>query len=272
ALDAIAWDGEWFIRAITESGEVFGSKHSPEGQIFLNSQSWAILSGAASEEQAECAMDQVEKRLESDYGLALHDSCFVNTDCDLMNAVLYLKGVKENGGIFQHTQSWAVMADCKLGKGARAYRHHRAYMPAAQNDRAEIRELEPYVYAQWTHTPESPKYGRSRLPWLSGTASWSYFSAIQSILGLRPEANGLRIDPCIPPEWTSFSMTRTFRGKRILISVENPEGIERGVCCLRLADGTEIEGSLLPLDQVREDVEVTVCMGRSSHVGAQLRK
>ncbi|MEX2606625.1 MAG: glycosyl hydrolase family 65 protein [Kiritimatiellia bacterium] len=262
ALKEHSWDGKWFKRAFTESGEVFGSRESPEGQIFLNPQSWAVISGAATPEQAESAMDQVENRLSCEYGLALHDSCFVHTDWDLMHAVLYLKGAKENGGIFQHTQSWAVIADCLLGHGARAYQHHRAYMPAAQNSQAGIRQVEPYVYAQWTHTRESPKPGRSRLPWLSGTAAWSYFSATHYILGLRPEPGGLRIDPCIPPEWTGFEMERSFRGARIYIRVENPEGLEHGVRCLRLESGGEVQGSLLPLHKLKDGLKVTAVMGR----------
>jgi N,N'-diacetylchitobiose phosphorylase len=264
ALQAHTWDGEWFVRAFTEQGAVFGSKTSVEGHIFLNSQSWAVLSGAATPDQARTAMNSVDKRLAGPYGLALHNSSFMETDRGEMHAVVYLPGSKENGGIFQHTQSWAVMADCLLGNGARAYRNFRSYLPAAQNDQADLREVEPYVYAQWTHAPNSPKHGRSRVPWLSGTAAWSYFSATQYILGLRPEVNGLRIDPCIPPEWKSFEMERVFRGKRIRIVVDNPDGCEHGVRSLKLENGLEIEGSLLPLDQLEDGMTVRVEMQPSS--------
>jgi len=264
ALQEHTWDGEWFIRAFTENDVVFGSKESPEGQIFLNPQSWAVISGAATAEQAEKAMDSVDELLASDYGMVLHNSTYCKTDRDLMHAVVYLKGAKENGGIFQHTQGWAVMADCMLGHGNRAYRHFRSYLPSAQNDQADVRQVEPYVYAQWTNSPESPKYGRSRVPWLSGTAAWSYFAATQYILGLRPEVDGLRIDPCIPSTWTSFSMERRFRGKRIYISVNNSGGIEHGVQCLRLENGEVIEGSLLLESKIQDGMKVDVIMQKSS--------
>ncbi|MCC5845493.1 MAG: N,N'-diacetylchitobiose phosphorylase [Verrucomicrobia bacterium] len=266
ALQRHAWDGAWFRRAITEDGTLVGSAQSPEGQIFLNPQSWSVLSGAATPEQAEAAMEAVDRRLVTGYGLALHDSPYEKTGVQQVQSVLYLKGVKENAGVFQHTQGWAVIADCMLGHGARAYRNFRAYLPAAQNDRAEIREIEPYVYAQWTHTHKSPKHGRSRLPWLSGTAAWSYFAATHHILGLRPEENGLRIDPCIPPEWTAFTMSRVFRRQRIHISVDNPRGVERGVMCLRFEDGRELSGGFLPLNEVRDDLRVTAVMGPSAPV------
>jgi len=264
ALQEHAWDGAWFIRAFAESGTIFGSKTSPEGQIFLNPQSWAVISGAATPEQAESAMRQADERLGSPCGLALHDSAYADTDCRVMHAVVYLKGAKENGGIFQHTQGWAVMADCMLGHGDRAYRHFRAYLPAAQNEQADIRQVEPYVYAQWTHAANSPLHGRSRVPWLSGTAAWSYFVATHYILGLRPEPTGLRIDPCVPKEWTSFSMKRTFRSKQLTIHVKNPGGCERGVQHLALDDGTVIADSLLPLEQIRDGMQVTLVMGSAS--------
>jgi len=260
-LQKHTWDGQWFRRAISESGVVFGSASSAEGQIFLNPQSWSVISGAATPEQAETAMASVDERLATDYGLVLHDSPYRKTERELMHAVVYLPGVKENAGIFQHTQGWAVMADCMLGQGNRAYRHFRAYMPSAQNDQADVRETEPYVYAQWTHSPVSPHHGRSRVPWLSGTAAWSYFAATQYILGLRPELDGLRIDPCVPSDWTQFSMERTFRGMRLHIAVHNPDGVEQSVRCLRLDSGEEIEGSLLPARLMRDGLHIEVIMG-----------
>ncbi|MCC5845494.1 MAG: N,N'-diacetylchitobiose phosphorylase [Verrucomicrobia bacterium] len=262
ALQEHAWDGEWFTRAITERGDLLGSSLCGEGQIFLNPQSWAVLSGAATPEQAVKAMDQVEQQLSDPYGLRLHHPSFRKTPRSTVHAVTYLPGTKENGAIFQHTQGWAVMADCMLGNGERAWRHFRAYLPSAQNDRADIREVEPYVYAQWTHSGvDSSKPGRSRVPWLSGTAAWSYFAATQYILGLRPEAGGLRIDPCISSEWTSFTMERTFRGKRIRIVVENPDGCQHGVRALKLETGEVIEDSLLPLDRMVDGMTVVVTMG-----------
>lgn len=260
ALQAHAWDGQWFLRAFPEDGSVFGSATSDEGQIFLNPQSWAVLSGAATPEQAESAMDHVDRLLATEYGCVLHASPYRHIGREVMHGVVYLPGTKENAAVFQHTQAWAVMADCMLGHGDRAYRNLCAYLPAAQNERAEQRQVEPYVFAQWTHAAPSPHAGRSRVPWLSGTAAWTYFAATHYVLGIRPELDGLRLDPCIPSTWKGFTAERLFRGKRLRIVVENPDGVQRGVRKLRLDDGTVIIGNLLPADRLRDGMELTVVM------------
>ena len=259
-LQQYAWDGEWFVRAYGEAGTVFGSARCEEGKIFLNPQSWAIISGAATLEQARKAMDAVEKYLASEYGLLICAPPYEKTDHHIMRAVLMNPGNKENGGIFSHTQGWAIMADCLLGNGDRAYRHYRAYMPAAQNDRAEVREIEPYVHCQSTHSQFSKKYGKSRIPWLSGTASWSYYAATQYILGIRPEVDGLRIAPCIPSRWKKFSVVRQFRGRRLSITVNNPNGVQCGVVKI-LLNGKELPNNLIPVQALELDNTVEVVMG-----------
>ncbi len=140
---------------------------------------------------------------------------FVKTPIDVMRAVVFNPGVKENAGIFNHTQGWGVMAECMLGNGDRAYEYYRASMPAAYNDRAEIRQIEPYVQGQTTYSTYSPRPGNTRTSWLTGAAAWAYYSATQYILGLRPELDGLRIDPCIPSTWSGFKATRRFRERTI---------------------------------------------------------
>jgi len=245
------WDGNWFIWAITEDGVVYGTKNYPEGQVYLNTQVWAVMSGHASKEQTDKALDTVKNRLASDWGVAMCNPPFDKTPVKVQRAVLFNPGNKENGGIFSHTQSWAVLAEIARGNGDLAYQYYRSFMPAAQNDKAEIREIEPYVHCQSTHAPASKKYGRSRVPWLSGTASWSYYTAAQHILGIRPEFEGLRIDPCIPKAWPGFSATRVYRGKTLKIEVRNPAGLNRGVRSLEV-DGKSIQGNLLRPEQLRD--------------------
>jgi len=254
-----AWDGKWFVRAIREDGVIFGSATQEEGKIFLNPQSWAVISGSGSAAQWGTAMDSVEERLSTDFGLMLCSPAYRKVDHHVMRAVLFNPGQKENGGIFSHPQGWAVMADCMLGNGDRAYRNYRAYMPSRFNDMAEVREIEPFVHCQSTNSPESPRYGASRLPWLTGTAAWSFYSATQYILGIRPEIYGLRIDPCIPSAWKGFRVDRTFRGKRITIHVKNPHARNRGVREIRV-NGTVIAGNLLPVAHLADGsvVEVTL--------------
>lgn len=177
-----------------------------------------------------------------------------------MRAVLFLSGIKENAGIFNHTQGWGVMAETMLGHGDRAYEYYRAFMPAAYNDRAEIRQSEPYVQAQTTYSTFAPRAGNTRTSWLSGAVPWAYYSATQYILGIRPELNGLRIDPCIPAAWPGFSATRRFRGKTIEIEVQNPKGVCKGVESVKL-NGSPLPGNLLPIELLADLNKVVVVMG-----------
>jgi cellobiose phosphorylase len=254
------WDGAWFIWAISEDGVVFGSKKAREGQVYLNTQCWAVLSGAATPAQAGQALETVRTRLASEYGVALCNPPFERTPVAVMRAVLFNPGNKENGGIFSHTQSWIVLAEIARGAGDQAYAYYRAFMPSAQNDRAEIREIEPYVHCQSTHAPASKKAGRSRVPWLSGTASWAHYTATQGILGLRPEAAGLRIDPCIPKTWPGFTAVRRFRGKKLTIEVRNPSGVCGGVKTLTI-DGRTVPGNLVPAAALRHGATVVAVLG-----------
>jgi N,N'-diacetylchitobiose phosphorylase len=259
-LQRYAWDGEWFMRGYRYDGMKFGSKECTEGRIFLNTQSWAVLSGAATAGQAELAMRSVSERLATKYGLALCDPPFSETDYNIVRAALFNHGLKENGGIFVHTQGWVVMAETVLGHGDRAYEYLRAYLPAAYNKKAEIRQIEPYVVCQSTHAKASPKHGVSRIPWLSGSATWTYYSITQHILGIRPEVGGLRIDPCIPKKWKGFTAVRQFRGKTVNIRVENPSGVEKGVVRITL-NGRLLEGNFVPVERMADENEVVATMG-----------
>ncbi|MGF1485410.1 MAG: GH36-type glycosyl hydrolase domain-containing protein [Opitutales bacterium] len=234
ALSEHAWDGQWFVRAFREDGSIIGTKDDPEGSIFLNAQSWALLSGFATGDQAETAMNAVHQRLFTEFGLMLCAPPFVKTSHREVRAVLFNPGCKENAGIFNHTQGWAVIAETLLGHGDRAYQYYRAFMPAAYNDRAGLREVEPYVHAQSTHSKYSKKFGTARVPWLSGTATWSYFAATQYILGLRPDLDAFIVDPCIPATWPGFKATRNWRGHALEIEVKNPNGIQKGITSLTL--------------------------------------
>ncbi|MDD6211195.1 MAG: hypothetical protein PUB21_11395 [Bacteroidales bacterium] len=259
-IDKYAWDGEWYIRAYKDDGYKFGSKDSEEGKIFLNPQSWAVISGQATGERAETVMNSVAKYLASPYGLLICDPPYEKTESSVIKAPLFNKGMKENGSIFQHIQGWGVIAETLLAHGDRAYQYYRAFLPAAYNDRAEIRQIEPYVYAQSTCSHYSMREGQSRCPWLSGTVSWAYFTAAQYILGIRPDYEGLRIDPCIPSSWDKFDVTRRFRGKTLNIHVKNPKKVQKGIQSMTL-NGKPVNGNLLPADMLLPENEVEVIMG-----------
>jgi cellobiose phosphorylase len=262
SIQDCAWDGDWFIWAISEDGTVYGTHEYEEGQVYLNTQLWAVISEAASAAQAQRCMQTVHDRLATPYGLMLSAPPFVKTKVDVMRAVVFNPGIKENAGIFNHTQGWGVMAECMLGDGDLAYEYYRASMPAAYNERAELRQSEPYVQGQTTYSTYSPRAGNTRTAWLTGAAAWAYFSATQYILGIRPEVDGLRLDPCIPHGWPGFKATRRFRGRTITIEVENPQGVCRGVKSLRL-NGEDLPGNFIPADRLGEKNVAIVVMGES---------
>ncbi len=260
ALREYAWDGDWYLRAYGGDGTKFGSRENKEGSIFLSPQSWAVLSGHADAGRAASAMQAMQERLATENGLMICAPPFVETDMQVMRAVLFNPGMKENGSIFTHIQGWAVIAETMLGHGDLAWRYFRATMPAAWNERAEIREIEPYVYCQFTHSTASPRSGASRVPWLSGSAAWSYYAATQYILGIRPDYGGLRIDPCIPASWKGFKATRLFRGRKVHVEVRNPAGVQKGVKKLVL-NGSPLPGNLIPADKLAAENQVVVEMG-----------
>lgn len=255
-----AWDGAWFMRGYRYDGLKFGAAECPEGKIFLNPQVWAIISGAASPEQAQMAMENVRNELATEYGLMVCSPAYTKGDFNIVRAQLMNPGLKENGGIFIHTQGWGVMAEAILGNGNAAYKYLQSYLPGYFNDKAEIREIEPYVVCQSTHSKFSRKFGKSRIPWLSGSATWTYHAMTQYILGIRPEYKGISIDPCIPASWSEFSVVRAFRGKELSVKVLNPKGVQKGVAYIDL-NGTRITGSFIALDQLKDKNTLVVTMG-----------
>jgi cellobiose phosphorylase len=259
-IQKVCWDGEWFIWAIGQDGTVYGTKNFSEGQVYMNTQVWAVISGAATPAQAEQALKTMKDKCATQYGVMLCAPPFIKADPDVMKATLFNAGVKENAGIFSHTQSWAVMAECLVGNGDQAHDYYRAFMPSAYNERAEVRQVEPYVHCQTTYSRFNVNEGVSRTSWLSGTASWAYYSATHWLLGVRPETDGLRIDPCIPKAWPGFSMRRHFRGKTVHIEVKNPAGVSSGVKSLTI-DGRPVSGNLVPAEKIRDGAKIVAVLG-----------
>jgi N,N'-diacetylchitobiose phosphorylase len=258
-LEKFAWDGEWYLRAYRADGLKFGSKENAEASIFLEPQPWAVISGHTTKDQSEKLLNVMDKRLSTDYGLMINDPPVEKTDPHVIKSRLFNKGMKENASIFQHTQGWVVAATAMIGRGNKAYEYYRKFMPSAYNTKAELRQTEPYVYAQFTNSKYSPRYGASRLPWLSGTASWAYYTAAQYILGVQPEYNGLRIDPCIPSHWKELKITRRFRGKNFNITIKNKNGAQKDVKNM-IVNGITTKGNLIPLEKMEENNEVLVEM------------
>jgi cellobiose phosphorylase len=243
-FESVAWDGEWYIRYFDDEGNPLGSSKNTYGQISLNAQSWPIISGFASPERGRRAMNSAYKRLNTKYGIRLSTPGFDGFDSKYGGVTTYPPGAKENSGIFLHPNPWAMIAETILGNGDRAYEFYAQINPVAKNDEIEIYECEPYVYAQNILGEEHPQFGLARNSWLTGTASWCYQAATQWILGIRPEFDGLCIDPCIPSAWSGFSARRRFRSRILNITVHNPEHICRGVVKM-MVDGETVPGNLI---------------------------
>jgi cellobiose phosphorylase len=254
-----AWDGEWYVRYFTADGEPIGSHKNKHGQIFINSQSWAVLSGFAPVERAKLALESVNKKLNTPNGIKKMTPGYNGFDSAIGGASTYPPGAKENGGIFLHTNPWVIIAETMMGNGDRAFQYYNQMNPAAKNTQIDVYEIEPYAYAQNILADEHPQAGLGRNSWLSGTAAWAYRAATQHILGIMPTYQGLRIDPCIPKNWEGFRVTRHFRGAVYEITVRNPQHVNKGVQTVTV-DGTRIEGSVVPLFEDGKTHQVEVVM------------
>ncbi len=263
AIQAKCWDGHWFIWAITQDGQVYGTHTMEEGQIYFNTQVWSVLSGAATAEQARECMKAVKEKLATPYGLMLCAPPFVKAPRDTMSAVVFNAGIKENAGIFNHTQGWGVIAETLLGNGDQAYEYCKASIPAAYNDKAEIRQSEPYVVGQTTYSTFSPRAGNTRVSWLSGAATWNYYSITQYILGIRPQYDGLLLDPCIPSAWDGFKVERRWRAMNLSIEFKNPDHICKGIEYVEV-DGKKLNAAYIPVSELHDGSKIVAVMGKNA--------
>lgn len=245
ACERELWDGEWYLRGITAKGLKVGSHENEEGRVFIESNTWAVLSETASPDRGRKAMDAVNEHLFSKYGIHLLWPAYSKPDDDIGFMGRVYKGIKENAAIFSHPNPWAVIAECKLGRGGRAMKFYDSLLPYNQNDIIEIREAEPYSYCQFVMGKDHTAFGRARHPWLTGSGGWNYTAATRWILGIRLAFDGLMVDPCIPAYWKQFEVTRQWRGATFKISVKNPSGVEKGVKSVSL-NGTVVSGAIGP--------------------------
>ncbi|HUI29512.1 MAG TPA: hypothetical protein VLX91_04785 [Candidatus Acidoferrales bacterium] len=264
AIERELWDGEWYARGVTKAGIKIGVKENKEGKIFLESNSWAGLSGAASPDRAQSAMDAVHKYLASPYGIHLNWPVFTKPDDDIGYITRVYPGIKENGSIFSHPNPWAIIAECKLGRGNLAMRLYDALLPYNQNDIIEIRESEPYSYCQFVIGKDHTAYGRARHPWLTGSGGWNYTAVTKYILGIRPSYDGLIVDPCVPSDWKEFEVHRQWRGATYNVRVKNPDGVQKGVKSLEL-NGKIVSGPV-PQQKAGSVNKVEVVMGKAAQV------
>ena len=255
------WDGEWFRRAYDAFGEPVGSAVCDEGKIFIEPQGMCVMAGIGKETgEAAKALQSVERYLDTEYGIVLLNPAYTSYRLNLGEISSYPPGYKENAGIFCHNNPWIVSAETVLGHGNRAFDLYCRTAPAYIEQISEIHRTEPYVYSQMIAGKDAPTFGEAKNSWLTGTAAWTLLSITQSILGIKPELDGLRVDPCIPARLKSFRIVRRFRGAEYRISVENPNGAEKGIVKVMI-DGELLDGTVLPPLPAGAVAEVTVTMG-----------
>lgn len=258
-VEKLCWNEDRYIRGFTEKGEVIGRRTDPEANLWLNPQSWAVISGLADSKKAETILHTVHEGLNTEYGVMLMQPPYHAHAFDGALAVIYNAGVKENAGIFSQSQGWIILAEALCGHGNRAFSYYKANSPAEQNGCAEIRKLEPYCYGQFTEGKDSPHFGRSHVHWLTGTASTMMVGAVEGILGVRPDLHGLRLSPSIPAAWDGFTMEKSFRGKKLHITVQNPAHKESGFTSLML-NGAAMPDNYIPADKLAAENEIVLTM------------
>ncbi len=259
AIQKLCWDQDRFIRGYTEAGERIGAAGDPEANLWLNPQSWAVISGLAGAEQAETALTNVYEQLNTEYGALLMNPPYHTDAFDGALAVIYNQGTKENSGIFSQSQGWLVLAEALCGHGERAFTYFMENAPAAWNDQAELRRLEPYCYGQFTEGNASEHQGRSHVHWLTGTASTMMVGCVEGILGLRPDLNGITLSPAIPKDWTCLEIEKDFRGKHLHILIENPNGREAG-CEKLMLNGNEMTSNYIPASFLTDTNEIRLIL------------
>ena len=259
-LDA-GWDGAWFRRAYDAYGHVVGGQECEEGQIYIEPQGMCVMGGVGVETgEAVRALRSVQERLDTPYGIVLHQPAYTRYRLELGEISSYPPGYKENAGIFCHNNPWISCAECVVGHGDRAFEVYRRTSPAYIEDISDLHRTEPYVYSQMVAGKDAPTHGEAKNSWLTGTAAWTFVNVSQYILGVIPTLQGLKIDPCIPHDLAGFTVTRQYRGATYIIEVDNAAGVEKGVKAVTV-DGQTMAGNVLPVLAEGETAHVRVVMG-----------
>lgn len=261
SIDKHGWDGEWFLRAYDYFGKKVGSNENDEGKIFIESQGFCLMSGIGVEDgRATLALDSVKKYLDCDYGIVLNNPAFTKYHINLGEISTYPAGYKENAGVFCHNNPWIMIAETIVGNGDRAFEYYRKIAPSYLEDISDLHRTEPYVYSQMIAGKDAFTPGQAKNSWLTGTAAWNFYAVTQYILGIRPEYDGLLVEPCIPKDWGGFSVQRKFRNAVYKISVQNPQHVSKGVKQI-LIDNKKLDGNILPVFNDSKTHNVTVNMG-----------
>jgi cellobiose phosphorylase len=255
------WDGEWFIRAYDYYGRKVGSHENEEGKIFIESQGMCTMAGIGlNEGLCTKALNAVKERLDCQHGIVLNNPAFTKYYIEYGEISSYPAGYKENAGVFCHNNPWIMIGETVVGNGDRAWEYYRKICPSYLEEISDLHKTEPYVYAQMIAGKDAYKPGEAKNSWLTGTASWNFYAITQYILGIRPDFDGLLIDPCIPTHWKGFKATRKFRGDTYRIEVLNPDGKSKGVKTV-IVDDLPYKSNLIPVFGDGKEHKVKVVLG-----------
>ncbi len=255
------WDGEWFVRAYDALGHKVGSHECEDGKIYIESQGYCVMAGVGVEDgKAEQALESVHKYLETEHGIVLLQPAYKEYHLELGEVSSYPGGYKENAGIFCHNNPWIIAAETVVGHGDRAFELYSKIAPAWREEISEKHKMEPYVYSQMIAGKDAKNFGQAKNSWLTGTAAWNFYVISNYILGMKPDWDGLKVDPCIPHGWDGYRISRRFRGATYDIAIENPEHVCRGVKAVTV-DGKPIQSNVLPVFGDGKVHEVKVTLG-----------
>lgn len=258
-IQKCCWEDDRFIRGFTQDGMAVGSKNDPEASMWLNPQSWGVISGIASKQQGEKSLESVHSILNTPYGAKLLNPPYKDHAFDGALMLLFNGGTKENGGIFSQSQGWLILAEALMGNGDRAFEYFKETSPSYMNDDAEIRVLEPYAHGQFVESTDSPFGGRAHVHWLTGTASTIMVGCVEGILGMRPDSDGIEINPSIPSVWNKLTIEKIFRGKKLSITILNPNKKQSGVTKCELND-EEISGCYIDASKLKDTNTITITL------------
>lgn len=261
AVNLYGWDGEWYARAFCDDGTPIGVRACAEGRIFLNAQTWAILHDTADDRRRETAFAVAERHLFKEYGPLLLAPAYTKPDSRIGYLTRYAPGMRENGGVYVHAACWAVLAACKMGRQRRAFELYKSYLPPYRGMDPELYKAEPYVMPGNVDGPDSPHFGRGGWTWYTGSATWAYLAALEGILGVHADWDGLHIEPSIPDDWDGFSFRRPYRGATYLITCgRSPadHGAELWV------DGERVQGLTVKPHGDGAVHEVRILLGKSA--------
>ncbi len=262
-----AWDGNWFLRAYDANGQKMGSKDCEESKIFIEPQGFAIMSDI-DKDATEKVLKAIDENLNCEFGLVLNYPAFTKYHVQYGEISTYPQGYKENGGIFTHNNAWIICAAAYAGKGDQAFKYYSEIAPSYTEETSDIHKTEPYVYGQMIGGKEAgsdignggKNYGQGKNSWLTGTAAWNMVAISQYILGIKPDFDGLKVDPSIPSSWDGFKATRLFRGAKYNITIKNPNHVCKGVKSL-VVDGAAVEGCVVPFVEGKKEVNVEITLG-----------